>query len=116
MDLYTPQKQVTELPATGEMFHWRSAWQFGISLLAFLLLWGLALLITIMGLVDQFVQPPGPDATPMLLMAAGLAFFGLLIIPSIAYPLGRLIGRPFACQAGCVWTCSGGGSSSGRWS
>ncbi len=94
MDISSRSEHLTELPATS-VFHWPSAWQFGISLLALLILWGIALLLTIMGLVDQFVQPAGPDATPILLMAAGLVFFGLLLIPSIAYPLGRLIERPF---------------------
>jgi hypothetical protein len=94
MDIPIRTERLNELPAASEAFHWPSAWQFGISLLALIILWGIAVLLIILGLVDQFFQPSASDATPMLLMATGLGFFGLLIIPSIAYPLGRLLGRP----------------------
>ena len=95
MDIPARTERLNDLQAASETFHWPSAWQFGISLLALISLWGMAALLITLGLVDQFVQPAGPDATPMLLMATGLGFFGLLIIPSVAYSLGRLIDRPF---------------------
>ncbi len=100
MDIPARSKQPNDLlSATSEPIHWPSAWQFGISLLVLAITWGLAGLLAILGLVDQFIQPVGSDATPMLLMATGLGFFGVLLIPSVAYPLGRLIDRPFRLPA-----------------
>ena len=83
-----------EPAAPLEPFHWPSAWQLGISAIALLGLWGLSALFIFLGLVDQFSPPATVDGTQMFLIAAGLGFFGFLILPSIGFSLGRLLNRP----------------------
>jgi hypothetical protein len=60
-----------------------------------------------MGLVDQFSPTSGVDGTPMILIAAGLGFFGILILPSIGFSLSRLLNRsvnlPAWFQLSSLW-------------
>jgi PrsW family intramembrane metalloprotease len=72
-----------------------SAWQFGLSLLAALILWGLALSMLAIGLFQHF-NPTNAALgdTPYFLMTAGTALGGCLMLPSAAYALLHLMGRP----------------------
>ncbi len=74
--------------------HWPTVIQFALSVLAILILWGLAAGAAVGGLVQNFnPSTPGVSGLSLLLMAAGLAFCGLLLVPSAGYALARLIGR-----------------------
>jgi hypothetical protein len=73
---------------------WPTAIQFGLSLLGILILWGLAAGMLAGGLMQTFNPPSlGAPGLSLLLMAAGLAFSGILLVPSAGYSLARLIGR-----------------------
>lgn len=74
--------------------HWPSVWQFGLSLMAAIALWGTALTIAMSGMVQRFLYSTASrDSLALLLMAAGIFFTGLLLLPSIGYALARLSGR-----------------------
>ncbi len=75
--------------------HWPSAWQFGLSVLAIASLWVLAFSLAVMGLVQYFSTDVTPgEAISILLISAGVAFIGILLLPSVVYSLMRLFGRP----------------------
>lgn len=73
--------------------HWPSVVQFGLSAIAIASFWSLALLSALVGLVElasgTFTQTNGLQ---LLLFAAGIFFSGLLLVPSAAYSLGRILG------------------------
>ena len=75
--------------------HWPSALQFGLSILAIISLWLTALPLVVLGLVQYFnhAVPPG-EAISLLLISTGVAFIGILLIPSAGYSLVRLLGHP----------------------
>jgi hypothetical protein len=74
---------------------WPSVLQMGLSLLATFILWGLAVTLAVAGLVQYFGrQASGGDGLALLLMSAGLALSGALLLPSAGYALARLAGRP----------------------
>lgn len=75
-------------------FHWPSAFQFGGSLVAILILWGTAAtlaLICMIGIVDGGMDTD--DIAPLLLLSAGITLAGALLLPSTWYSLMRLLGR-----------------------
>ena len=75
-------------------FHWASAFQFGGSLVAILILWGTAAalaLICLTGIVDGGLDTD--DITPLLLLSSGITLAGALLLPSAWYSLIRLLGR-----------------------
>lgn len=74
---------------------WYSVVQFGLSLLAVLSLWGMALSAGVAGLVQRMSGAASSDeALPLFLMASGMAFTGMLLLPSAWYSLSRLLGKP----------------------
>ena len=72
--------------------HWPSVWQFVLSSLAILSLWGCALLIAVFGLTGTLndISSPG-NPLSLFMMAASLALCGFLLIPSAGYALWRLV-------------------------
>ena len=74
--------------------HWPSVWQFALSGLSALGLLGLAVVLLSLGLVQV---ADGTSAsgqiTPTFLMSASMALVGVLLIPSSAYALLRLLGK-----------------------
>lgn len=81
--------------------HWPSVWQLGISLLGALGLWTLALTLGVM-VLGNAVSISGPDrlseALPLLLLAAGTAFAGILLLPSAGYAYLRISHKPAPIQ------------------
>ncbi|MBU1661538.1 MAG: PrsW family intramembrane metalloprotease [Chloroflexi bacterium] len=78
--------------------HWPSVWQLGLSLIAALTLWGFAAALFML-VVSSFYSASisgveTADPLPLLLMAAGAASGGILLIPSAGYALLRILGRP----------------------
>lgn len=86
-----------EAPGTKRpgVANWLSIFQFGLSTLAVLILWGLALSAALLGLtqrINGMIQ--GIDDLQLFMSAAGMAFCGLLLVPSAWYSLAQIIGRP----------------------
>jgi len=80
--------------STRPPVHWLSVGQFGLSLLAIALLWSLAGSIALAGLVSLFDPTLLPEyATSLFLMAAGIGFVGMLLLPSVFFSFIRLTGR-----------------------
>lgn len=73
--------------------HWPSIMQLGLSLLASLTLWGMALSAALIGIMQLSSAPAlGMQVAPLFVWAAGTALMGLLVLPSAYYALHRLIG------------------------
>ena len=73
--------------------HWPSIMQLGLSLLASLALWSMALSAALIGVMQLSSAPAlGMEAAPLFIWAAGTAFMGLLLLPSAYYALRRLMG------------------------
>lgn len=76
--------------------HWPSVWQLGISLLGVLGLWAIAFTLGVM-VINSALGEPGSEgrgeALPLLLMASGAAFGGLLLLPSAGYAYLRLANK-----------------------
>ncbi len=79
-------------------FHWPTAAQFGFSIFALLNLLGLAFGAALLGLVQLIQGEAASNALQLLLLAAGAAGVGLVVLPSAGYSFLRLIGRPAARQ------------------
>jgi hypothetical protein len=74
---------------------WYSIWQFVLTSLAVLVLWGFALLLVFLGLAQTIRGTALSDGDlSFWLMAWVLAFSGVLLLPSVFYALLRLSGRP----------------------
>jgi len=72
--------------------HWPSIMQLGLSLLASLALWSMALSAALIGVMQLSSTPAlGMEAAPLFIWAAGTAFMGLLLLPSAYYALRRLM-------------------------
>lgn len=86
----TSEPQVSTRPA----IHWLSVGQFSLSLLAAIILWSIAGTAALAGLVALY-DPSllASDSTSLFLLAASLAFIGLLLIPSVYFAFLRLSGR-----------------------
>ena len=87
----TSEPQASVRPA----IHWMSVGQFSLSLFAAAMLWSMAGSVALAGLVALY-NPSllASDTTSLFLLAAGLAFIGLLLIPSAYFAFLRLSGRP----------------------
>jgi len=72
--------------------HWPSVWQFGLSLFSILALWGLSAAMLLAVLSSALVGDT-IGALSVLLNTAGMAFAGVLLIPSAGYALLRLLGK-----------------------
>jgi hypothetical protein len=114
--IWVVEKPVSTIDWSGDIvrqsseFHWPSAVQFGGSLIAILILWGVAASIALISLAGIFdVGIADEDITPLFLLAAGVTLCGVLIIPSAWYSLMRLLGRlrqesyPFSQPAYLFW-------------
>jgi hypothetical protein len=73
---------------------WPSVLQFGLCLFAITILWLMAISLAVMGLTQYFsTDAPLEESIAIFLMAAGIGFIGVLLIPSVIYSLQRLMGR-----------------------
>jgi hypothetical protein len=84
---------------SAQTAQWVSVVQFGLSALAIFILWSLAFSATLLGLSQRLGSLMGMplgsvDDLPLFLVAGGMAFSGLLLLPSAWYSLARLMGRP----------------------
>ena len=87
----TSEPQASVRPA----IHWMSVGQFSLSLFAAAMLWSMAGSVALAGLVALYYPSLlASDTTSLFLLAAGLAFIGLLLIPSAYFAFLRLSGRP----------------------
>jgi hypothetical protein len=72
-------------------YHWPSAILLGASLVAILFLWGLSALLVLIGLIGLYSSGMTEEyITPLFLLASGLAFCGVLLLPSAWYSFLRL--------------------------
>jgi len=86
----TSEQQEPTRPA----IHWMSVGQFSLSLFAVISLWCLAGLVALIGLYAQFSNSLlTPDATSLLIYAAGIGFIGSLLVPSAYFAFLRLRGQ-----------------------
>ena len=77
--------------------HTPSIWQLGLSLVAILAVWSMAVSAAAIGLLQRFsVSAAEVDPLPFFLMSSGLFLVGVLLLPSAAYALKRLMGRSSA--------------------
>jgi hypothetical protein len=74
---------------------WYSLLQFGLSALATLVLWGMALSMVALGLSQRLGSTvQAVDDLQLFMVAAGMAFCGVLLLPSVWYSLAQIVGRP----------------------
>jgi hypothetical protein len=79
----------------NEPVHWPSVGQLALAVLTILLLWSGGSALAIFGLVGLVSHSQAfGDALPMFLMATTSVIGGLLMLPSVYYPLCRLMDRP----------------------
>jgi len=98
MDTIPDPAQISQAQATVKPgLHVPSIWQLGLTLIAILAVWSMALSAAVLGLVQRF-SPAAADSDPLpfLLMSAGLLLVGILLAPSAGYALRRLMGRSIA--------------------
>jgi hypothetical protein len=83
--------------SSNPAIHWPSVLQLILSLTGTLVLWGFALILGMM-VMNSALSTPGfrlsAGSLPLLLMAAGVALGGFLLLPSAGYALLRLLNRP----------------------
>ncbi len=96
--------------AAATKMHWPSALQFGLSLLAVLWLWGVALSVGLVGVVQAFSHiRQGDTVLPFFIIATTCGVMGILLLPGVGYSglrlLGRRIERPLPWPRGLrpVW-------------
>jgi hypothetical protein len=97
MQQLTNKDQHSEFSGDTPSMHWPSILQLGFSLVAMITLWGLAILLGLMVLsstLSSFGTSSIGDSLPLLLMAAGLAFGGILLIPSAGLAFLHLLNKP----------------------
>jgi hypothetical protein len=77
--------------------HWPSVWQFALSLFGILALWGISMsmLFVVFG---SILTGDMMSASALVLNAAGTAFTGVLLIPSLGYSLLRLLNKPISIK------------------
>ena len=94
--------------STSASIHWPSLFQFGLSGLAVLVIWGIAFFMLLGGL-NQFMQGVslGRIDPSGFLMAGGFALIGGLLFPSAWFALMRLIRRPVRSSRGGRWKNAG---------
>lgn len=74
--------------------HWPSVLQLGFSLLGISILWSGAFILVLIGLIQLLLpaEARGNSTIPILLGSSGV-MIGLLLVPSVVYPLQRLLGH-----------------------
>lgn len=74
--------------------HWPSVLQLGFSLLGISILWSGAFILVLIGLIQLLLpaEAQGNSTIPLLLGSSGV-MIGLLLVPSVVYPLQRLLGH-----------------------
>jgi hypothetical protein len=75
--------------------HWPSVWQFALSLFGILALWGLSLAM-LLAVFGSVMTGDMQSALGLVLNAAGIAFAGVLLIPSMGYALLRVLDKPIS--------------------
>jgi PrsW family intramembrane metalloprotease len=98
MDMIPEPAQTSQTQASAKAgLHIPSIWQLGLSLIAILALWSMAVSMAALGLVQRFSPASAAvDPLPFFLMSAGLFLVGALLLPSAGYALRRLMGRSSA--------------------
>lgn len=94
-DMQYPEVPPAQAQNSQPRYRVASTWQAGLSLLASVFLLALALLFLLRGLgwiSDSTI--PRDQITSSFLLAASLALGGILLLPSAAYALARLVNRP----------------------
>jgi hypothetical protein len=88
--IQSPRQDSASIPKQAqEPLHWPSILQFVFSVLALFGLWGSALGLVVIGLIEA-----SEAALAIFLMAAGLILSGLMVLPSLTYTGLRLAGHP----------------------
>jgi hypothetical protein len=91
-----PQSPISSHPKT----RWLTIFQFVLSLLGVLVLWGVALMTTLVGLLGGIQTSAGTAAsTPLFITAASAAAGGLLLLPSVVLSLRRIISQTTTAPA-----------------
>lgn len=74
--------------------HWPSVLQLGFSLLGISILWSGAFILVLIGLIQLLLpaEAQGNSTIPLLLGSSGV-MIGLLLVPSVVYPVQRLLGH-----------------------
>jgi len=97
MQPLTNEDQRSEFSGDTSSIHWLSFLQLGLSLLGMLTLWGFAIMLGFMVLSSTISAGETSsigDTLPLLLMAAGLAFGGILLIPSAGFAFLHILNKP----------------------
>lgn len=80
--------------------HWQSVFQFCLSVVAIMILWGISLISALAGFIEMIQSPAvGFGAMQFSLLSAGAFFIGALVVPSAVFAMERLLNRriiPFA--------------------
>jgi hypothetical protein len=102
IDMLPGHIEAQDRPTTGST-DWFSVIQFGLSTLAVLILWGMALSALLVGISERLggTMPVANDLQ-IFMFAAGMAFCGVLLLPSAWYSLSRIIGRPVEKTLGVI--------------
>ena len=95
-DQASKQPEAVAVSEKSGSFHWQSALQLGVGLLATLGLWFAALAMIFLGISGIAVPSLNTDVTSLFLLASGLALCGLLILPAVGYASARLFNRKFS--------------------
>ncbi len=85
--------------------HWPSVLQLGFSLLGISILWSGAFILVLIGLIQLLLpaEAQGNSTIPLLLGSSGV-MIGLLLVPSVVYPVQRLLGhRPYRLVPTSPW-------------
>lgn len=85
--------------------HWPSVLQLGFSLLGISILWSGAFILVLIGLIQLLLpaEARGNSTIPILLGSSGV-MIGLLLVPSVVYPVQRLLGhRPYRLVPTSPW-------------
>jgi RsiW-degrading membrane proteinase PrsW (M82 family) len=97
MQLLTNKDKHPEFSGDQSSIHWLSFWQLVLSLLGMMTLWGFAIMLGFM-VLSSAISTGGAssisDSLPLLLMAAGIAFGGILLIPSAGYAFLHILNKP----------------------
>jgi len=97
--LIIPSQPEVPEPVPPQAVQWSSVIQFGLSALAIFILWSLAFSALLFGLSARLgslgeAALGAVDDLQLFLLAGGMFFCGLLLLPSAWYSLRRLTGRP----------------------
>ena len=92
----------SEIQNPQSKIHQPSVWQLAFSLLSALTLWGFALMLGFMGLSSIITAPTDAAgatvALPLVMTGAGMAFGGVLLLPSAGLALSRILNQPLPFQ------------------